>query len=63
MKKARMKVRVLTSEQHTLMRMPKFNGFGGGYGAHGNVKYNRRKEKQRLQKELGSRYEAAEERE
>jgi hypothetical protein len=51
----KIKVRVLTSEQHTLMHMPKFNGFGGGYGVYGDVKYNRKKEKQRLRKELDSR--------
>ena len=38
------KIKVLTSEQATLMGMPKYNGFGIGYGPHVNKKkYNRKK--------------------
>ncbi len=33
------------SEQATLAKMPKYNGYACGYGAHGNAKYHRAKSK------------------
>lgn len=41
----------LTSEEATLSKIPKYNGFASGYGAHGDLKYNRNKEKDRFKKE------------
>ena len=29
----------MSSEQATLAKMPKYNGYACGYGAHGNTKY------------------------
>ena len=31
----------MSSEQATLAKMPKYNGYACGYGAHGNTKYHR----------------------
>ena len=31
---------------------PRYNGFGCGYGAHGDTKYNRNKEKREFRKNL-----------
>lgn len=36
---------IMTSEEATLSKKPRYNGFGGGYGAHGDTKYNRNKAK------------------
>ena len=38
---------VMTSEEATLSKMPKYNGFACGSGVHGDTKYNRAKEKRR----------------
>ncbi len=47
------------SEQATLAKMPKYNGYACGYGAHGNAKYHRAKSKRawkaQMQKEGASR--------
>lgn len=47
------------SEQATLAKMPKYNGYACGYGAHGNAKYHRAKSKRawkaQIQKEGASR--------
>ena len=48
----------MSSEQATLAKMPKYNGYACGYGAHGNVKYHRAKSKRawkaQMQKEGAS---------
>ena len=31
----------MSSDQATLAKMPKYNGYACGYGAHGNAKYHR----------------------
>lgn len=41
----------MSSEEATLKKMPKYNGFQGGYGIHGDTKYNREKEKKKFEKE------------
>ncbi|MBQ9000706.1 MAG: hypothetical protein IJ087_02490 [Eggerthellaceae bacterium] len=43
-----------SSVEATLDQMPKYNAHACGTGAHGDVKYNRAKQKRRLQRELGS---------
>lgn len=35
----------LSSEENTLSKMPKYNGFGTGHGVHGETKYSRVKQK------------------
>lgn len=49
----------MSSEQATLAKMPKCNGYACGYGAHGNAKYHRAKSKRawkaQMQKEGASR--------
>ena len=49
----------MSSEQATLAKMPKYNGYVCGYGAHGNTKYHRAKSKRawkaQMQKEGASR--------
>ena len=40
-----------TAEQATLDRMPKYNAYACGTGAHGDAKYNRAKQKRAWQKE------------
>ena len=49
----------MSSEQATLAKMPKYNGYACGYGAHGNAKYHRAKSKHawkaQMQKEGASR--------
>lgn len=40
------------AEQVTLSRMPKYNGYMCGYGAHGGSKYDRNKEKRALEREI-----------
>lgn len=49
----------MSSEQATLAKMPKYNGYACGYGAHGNAKYHRAKSKRawkaQMQKEGASR--------
>lgn len=39
-----------TSEEATLAKMPKFNGYACGTGAHGDRKYDRKKEERRRNK-------------
>lgn len=41
-----------TAEQATLDRMPKYNAHACGTGVHGDVKYNRAKEKRNWQQEM-----------
>lgn len=45
-------VRVLSADEATLKHMPKYNGFGGGYGAHGKTKYDRVSTKRNFIKEV-----------
>lgn len=42
----------ITSSQIFDAQKPKYNGFAGGYGAHGDSKYNRNKEKREFRREL-----------
>lgn len=42
----------ITSRQIFDTQKPKYNGFAGGYGAHGDSKYNRNKEKREFRREL-----------
>lgn len=46
------KFTVMTSEEATLAKMPRYNGFAGGYGAHGDTKYNRAKESRNFKREM-----------
>lgn len=46
----------MSSEENTLRKMPKMNGFQTGHGAHGAVKYNRTKSKRQWRKELKNEY-------
>lgn len=41
-----------TAEEVTLSQMPKYNAYAGGYGSHGDRKYNRNKAKRDFQKRL-----------
>ena len=34
------------------IQKPRFNGFAGGYGAHGDTKYNRNKAKKAVRREI-----------
>lgn len=43
-----------SAEQVTLDRMPKFNGYACGTGAHGDAEYNRAKQKNAWRKQLRS---------
>ena len=42
----------LSSEEATLAGKPRYNGFACGHGAHGDVKYNRTKEKRAWRTQL-----------
>lgn len=42
----------LSSEEATLAKKPLYNGFAGGYGAHGDKKYNRKKDKRAWKREI-----------
>ncbi len=42
----------VTSEEATLAKKPHYNGFACGHGVHGDVKYNRAKNKRMTQKFL-----------
>lgn len=42
----------ISSLEVTRAHMPKYNGFGCGYGAHGTRGYNRNQEKKRFQREI-----------
>lgn len=48
--KNRLVVYHLSSEENTLSKMPKYNGFSVGYGVHGDVKYSRAKEKRKFRR-------------
>ena len=43
----------MTSEEATLSRMPKYNAYACGTGAHGKKKYDRRKVERNLKEVLG----------
>ena len=51
-KKPNMSVYHLSATENTLRQMPKFNPHQIGHGVHGDTKYNRRKEKEKLRKLL-----------
>lgn len=42
----------MSAEEATLRKMPKYNGYSNGCGAHGDRKYNRTKSKRRWKREL-----------
>ena len=42
----------ISSIENTKAHMPHYNAYQGGYGAHGDEKYNRRKEKKELRRML-----------
>lgn len=42
----------LSAEEATLSKMPKYNAYAGGYGAHGTRKYDRNREKESFRREL-----------
>ncbi len=44
----------VSSVDATLNSMPRFNGFACGYGAHGDTKYNRAKEKRRWKSDMSA---------
>ena len=43
----------MSAGEATLAKKPRYNGFACGHGVHGNVKYNRAKQKRMTQKILG----------
>ena len=45
---------VLTGTEATLMRMPRYNGYACGNGAHGKRGYDRNAEKRRFREEVGA---------
>ena len=51
-KKNSMSVYHLSATENTLRQMPKFNPYQIGHGVHGDTKYNRQKEKEKLRKLL-----------
>ena len=51
-KKNTMSVCHLSATENTLRQMPKLNPYQIGHGVHGDTKYNRRKEKEKLRKLL-----------
>ena len=42
-----------SSEEATLSKMPKYNGYAVGHGVQGDTKYNRAKEKRKFLKDNG----------
>ena len=42
----------MSAEDATLSKMPKYNAYAGGYGAHGKNKYDRNKEKRDFKKDI-----------
>lgn len=42
----------MSAEEATLARKPHYNGFAGGYGAHGDAKYNRCRERRAWKREM-----------
>lgn len=43
---------IISKEKVWQAKKPKFNGFAVGHGVHGDTKYNRKKEKENLEKIL-----------
>lgn len=41
-----------SADEATLAKKPRYNGFACGHGAHGDVKYNRTKDKRALKRQL-----------
>lgn len=41
-----------SAEEATLAKKPRYNGFACGHGAHGDIKYNRAKERRQFNAEL-----------
>ena len=52
MSKKKNTVFYLSAEENTLRQMPKFNPYQVGHGSHGSKKYDRRKNKRQLRKEI-----------
>lgn len=46
------KIFYMSSEEATLIKMPKYNGYKVGHGMHGDKKYNRSKEKKKWKEEF-----------
>jgi len=46
------RILVMTSLEATIAQMPKYDGFAIRGGVHGDIKYNRRKEKADFQRQL-----------
>lgn len=42
----------ISSFKMTMAKKPYYNAYGGGYGPHGDTKYNRRKIKDSTRKEI-----------
>lgn len=42
---------IMTAYEATMASKPRFDGFAGGYGVHGDRKYNRAKEKRNWNRE------------
>ena len=42
----------ISSLENTKSHMPHYNAYQGGYGAHGDRKYNRRKEKRKFERQM-----------
>lgn len=42
----------ISAENATLSQMPKYNGYAGGYGAHGKRGYDRKRSKKDLARQL-----------
>lgn len=49
------KIKVMSSDEATLAQKPLYNGHAVGHGPHGDLKYNRKKEKEKLRRELDMR--------
>lgn len=43
----------MSAEEATCAKMPKYNAYAGGYGAHGSKKYDRRKAEREWKREAG----------
>lgn len=46
------KIKVMSSDEATLAQKPLYDGYAVGHGPHGDLKYNRKKEKEKLRREL-----------
>lgn len=42
----------ISAEKRWQAEKPRFNGFAIGHGVHGDVNYNRRKDKEKLRREI-----------